>query len=81
MKLPIDKNIPLPPKGSAKRDESPYPFDDMDVGDSFFVFGDRTKRHSVVTLANNQQTKRGQSGKKFAARDTAPDGFRVWRIA
>ena len=36
----IDKNIPLPPKSNARPSEPAYPFDQMEVGDSFFVAGD-----------------------------------------
>lgn len=78
-KIPIDKSIPMPVKYEANK-VSPYPFEDMEVGDSFFAYGDEKKRHSVMTMGSNLAAKR-KGVVKFASRATTPDGFRVWRTA
>jgi hypothetical protein len=64
--IPIDKGIPLPGK---------YPFDKMEVGDSFLV-----PAHIPRTTATAAATRYGKSlGMKFSFRIT-PEGLRCWRV-
>lgn len=69
----IDKNIPVPPsrRGSGK---SVYPFDKMELGDSFFV---PKKKQSIMAAYARVVGKR--KGMKFITRVEA-DGVRVWRV-
>lgn len=69
--LEIEKNLPLP----KERLRNSYPFNQMDIGDSFLV---PEGKMQVVLNANYRASK--QLGMKFIARkDTG--GIRVWRIA
>jgi hypothetical protein len=70
--IKIESHIPIPIK---KRGNRKYPWDQMKVGDSFFVEG--VTQNSLSTAAKYQTTK---SGIKFT---TAAEGsgIRVWRIA
>ena len=63
----IDTGIPVP-------DSVSYPFEHLEVGDSFLVPID--KRASVASLA----TKYGQkTNTEFAVRKVSEDNVRVWR--
>jgi hypothetical protein len=74
-KLEIEKGIPIPPKKGGKIF---FPFDEMEVGDSFFV---PVKEKNMRRLVNNKASKyAGKSGKKFTTR-TVEGGIRCWRIA
>jgi hypothetical protein len=63
----IDTGVPLP--GSVK-----YPFDKLDVGDSFVV--GISKRSSVSSAATNYGKR---TGTKFVVRKIEDDKLRVWR--
>lgn len=73
-KYEIEKNVPVPPR-------SKYPFEQMDVGDSFF-----TPLGPDQTIKRLQNTLSGAAG--YFARNTemnfvirqANDGVRCWRI-
>lgn len=70
----IEKGIPLPPHGNSRR--SKYPFDKLEVGDSFAVM-DGTSRNTLSTLANRRGL---QMRAKFTVRPEG-SGYRVWRTA
>lgn len=70
MAYEIEKGIKLPP--STRRRTSKYPWDQMKVGDSFFVPG---KPKGLYTAASNH-------GVKIAVRPEKKgnqEGVRVWR--
>jgi len=72
--LKIDKGIPLPArKGRAKK----YPFDQMDIGDSFLVPVGATKSDSSIYSSMSQAKKRLNINLTCARVD---GGVRVWRI-
>jgi hypothetical protein len=71
-KIKVEKNIPIPPRGP--RGCYKYPFDAMDVGDSFFVKGGVYK-----TLSASVRSAAHRMGRKFTCR-VYDDGIRVWRI-
>lgn len=81
--MKIEKNIPMPPKkgggskkGRPKSDgRSIYPFDDMEVGDSFFA---DEKTISVICSAIGAYKRNRNNGKEFTARKER-SGVRVWR--
>ncbi len=60
----IEKNIPMPPSGSAR--PTKYNFGDMDIGDS--VEGEKNMSCSAHMYGKRH-------GKKFARR-----GNRIWRV-
>lgn len=63
----IEKNVPLPKK---------YPFDEMEVGDSFEI-PDPLKRNTVNIAAKRYEQK---TGKKFVVR-LKDKKLRCWRLA
>jgi len=82
----IEKNIPIRGRRST---ESAYPFDYMEVGDSFFIPMDTEALHSMKELRKAKRVlaaslynavKRRHSGMKIAIRATdGLIGIRVWR--
>lgn len=69
----IQKNIPIPTKMSTGR-KSIYPFESMDIGDSFAAPAGKAKSvRSKVTKENKL------GDKKFTVR-TIDKYIRVWRI-
>ena len=70
MSIAIEKSIPLP----EQRKRRSYPYQEMDVGDSFFV--DQIKPQ-IMFNRNLEVSKK--TGMKFTARREG-NGVRVWRI-
>ncbi len=68
MNITIEKGVEFKPEPSNAK----YPWDDMDVGDSFF-FADR--KVVAAACSRNQRNK----SKKFVTRQVE-GGFRVWRV-
>lgn len=71
MAYEIEKNVPLPPRASKRK----YPFDSMEVGDSFLApVEERQNVARAVTIENQK------AGARFSVR-TMKDrsGIRVWR--
>ena len=73
--IKIEKNVPIPVRKALNRK---YPFDRMEVGDSFFATG--TKQSAITGAFNFYHPK------KFSCRTQKDDkgnfvGVRVWRIA
>lgn len=69
--IKIDKGIPLPPRGGRQR----YPWQEMEVGDSFFVEGASVRSLSAAAAQVGRR-----SGRKFSLR-TVEGGVRCWRVA
>ena len=72
LNITIDKHIPL-----ASR--SKYPFEEMALGDSFFVPGRTISQMSAVSCAASRRTKHKYSCR--SRRENATNGIRVWRVA
>jgi hypothetical protein len=71
----IDKNIPLPENIKS----SVYPWEEMEVGDSFFVPGGKI---STISVAANYRGK--TTGEKYVCRyvsNGTDSGVRVWRLS
>lgn len=68
----IEKNVPMPEYLRMRR--SRYPFNEMEIGDSFFAGESRGK---VASAAHTYGKKHGL---RFSMRSEG-DGFRVWRVA
>jgi len=69
----IEKNIPI-----GQIHLNGYPFAKMEIGDSFFVKGDKKKINAVTVSTSTYKKK--NAGTNFTCR-TNEDGVRVWRIA
>jgi len=75
--ITIDKDIPIPTKMQLGR-RSKYPFDIMDVGDSFFVPGrDGKSFGGTVTAARKRYT--DMSFEMRTVKEDGVVGVRVWR--
>lgn len=69
----IEKGVPLPQKQQHKKRKSIYPFDEMEVGDSFLIQeNDKKVRASACVYAK-------RTGKKFSIRKTGT-AHRCWRL-
>jgi len=84
MKYKIEKNIPLV-HGILLKCE--YPFDDMDVLDSFFIklesqSDNQKKAFGVKVCATGRKRSYHQDRKKIRRYSyrTYPNGIRVWRV-
>lgn len=77
MKIEVDSNIPIP---ARRRRPSKYPFEKMDLGDSFFIESTEDRPNperalgSVVHAANKRY---GEMKFRIAKVD---GGARVWRV-
>lgn len=69
----IEKDIPVPKMTSVGR-KMKYPFESMQVGDSFFVKDGTVKSLSCSCLHHGKRLER-----KFASL-TVDGGARVWRV-
>ena len=77
MKRPpkIEKGIPMPAKQRGAADF--YPWEAMEVGDSFHIKGMQPARVSSLCYGASKR----MAPKKFRSRATRGTGARVWRIA
>jgi hypothetical protein len=69
---PIDQGVKIP---NARGGKAGYPFDRLQVTDSFF-----TEAHDIHLIQHHVKAAEKKLGWKFTAR-TVPGGVRVWRIA
>ena len=74
-KIKIEKNIPIPPTKPRGR-QSPFPFAEMEVNDSFFF--DNPKGHKQWNSPHAWRRK-FQPDWKFVIRPEN-GGFRCWRV-
>lgn len=76
-KFTIEKGVPLPihwGRGAPAK----YPFNSMEVGDSFFVAGGTRERNALRTAAS-WAGKRATPRKRYAIRKV-DGGYRCWRV-
>lgn len=78
--MTIEKGIPIPPDCRNGGKPRKYPFDEMEIGDSFLCHGPSpsTIMNRLMAAASNYR-KRNQNEFKIATR-SMDDGVRVWRI-
>lgn len=74
--LKIDKDVPIPASDPGGRPEK-YPWQKMEVGDSFLIPLESMKHKSAINLAYQAGQR---TGRKFSGR-RIEGGTRVWRIA
>lgn len=80
----IEKGIDIPPVDRKyKPRRSKYPWNEMEVGDSFVVKDYKKTKLGFATpisgLGNTFMKSRG-AAKRFSQRETS-EGLRVWRVA
>jgi len=75
MTFTIDSHIPTPMKHQGT--PSKYPFNTMEIGDSFFVPNVEGKRNPAAQSAHTDGRRKGR---KYVTR-TEGNGLRVWRTA
>jgi hypothetical protein len=76
----IEKGVPLPPNYNqpGKGRPAKYPFRKMEVGDSFFLAGDKRVCGSVSSSCHHLTMRHPEF--RFTVRKVE-GGYRVWRIA
>lgn len=78
MKIEIMTDVPIPPKRLRGRPPgSKYPFDRLQVGESFHISISKVKPASMVSITSRQN--KALAPKKFTTRTTAR-GTTVWRV-
>jgi len=77
MKYKIEKEIKRPKPGTCRK----YPFNKMEVGDSFII-GEYT-REAMCRCSNAARNwaKKVENGYRFSVRKTEDGNVRIWRIA
>ena len=68
----IEKNVPMP-KGYGSK----YPFEEMEIGDSFRVNGGRD---ATVRAATYKYNKENKNGAKLSCRKDGANAVRIWRV-
>ena len=78
--ITIDKAVPIPDKNKSGKRKSVYPFNEMELNDSFLV--PNPDNLSTIILRNRVNSAAVYhskiDGMKFTVRDTV-EGIRVWR--
>lgn len=75
MDYPIEQGVPMPNTDTNGK-RSKYPFQDMQVGDSFFIAGGKSA--GLAATARNWAV-RNRVQHRFLVR-TVEGGVRVWRV-
>ena len=81
--MDIDDGIPLPERPCNGGRKAKYPFDQMTVGQSFFVPADAARKGSVQGAAHTAN-KRFAGSRVFSTRSVTENGaagVRVWRVS
>jgi hypothetical protein len=88
MGITIDKNIPIPAAAGRTGRPSLYPFESMEVGDSFAVplagetWGFSKNDKNLTRLSNSSGIFGKKHNRKFITRTFKDEGVvRCWRIA
>ena len=76
--IAVDKSVPMPERKAGKNVGMNYPYEQMDVGDSFLV---NTGGKYLLSQMCTKNKRMGEKlGKEYVARQM-DDGVRVWRVA
>lgn len=73
MKVRIERNIPIPP-ATPKKKKTVYPWDDIDIGESFVHKGESKDVRTQASICARRY------GKRFVVRKIKK-GCRVWRVS
>ena len=78
----IEKGIPIPNKLHGGGPKKKYPFDEMVVGDSFFVSCKKEdSRKLCATLKNSTQRLPNTKFTTVYVKEEKKAGVRIWRIS
>jgi hypothetical protein len=80
--IKLDKGVPIPPRTRGHGPHRKFPWEEMEIGDSFFV-PKKGKHYPQTDVSAKSYVKRHlatMAGKKFAARRNS-EGVRIWRVA
>lgn len=80
MSVQIEKNIPIP---EPKKRKCKYPFNEMEVGDSFFypIENNLSTNEMQMRLVNASCSFNRKNGNTYKFRSTQlKNGVRIWRI-
>ena len=72
----VERGIAMPVISNGKKAAVVYPYDKMEVGDSFLVKTD--KKHMINTMCTKNKVWGEKLGMKYVARNVE-GGVRVWR--
>ena len=77
--IKIDKNVPMPEKGTASNPR--YPYKNMKIGDSFSISLDKEPTaYNKINVANNKQHR--TTDRRYTMRTLkSSNEIRVWRIS
>jgi hypothetical protein len=76
-KIKIEKNVPIP--GKTKKKQYAFPFEKMDVGDSFSV--PFSKSNYSKLYLNSKRFTKDNSGFRFTLRKNETENWiRIWRV-
>lgn len=78
MEIVIEKGIAMPQTDRGVNGKTRFPFDKMDVGDSFFIDGDSAKANSVRASATHYKNKYDKNFSVSIIKDG--NGYRLFRI-
>jgi hypothetical protein len=76
--IAVEKSVEMPMGNGGRKVKNSYPYEKMEVGDSFLVNGGSKSLMSQMCTKNKREGER--LGKKFVAR-RVDDGVRIWRAA
>jgi len=72
----IETDVPIPSKHHIPK----LPWDDLDIGQSFFVPFDGDDPKKIVNRLNAQQVYYKKRRNKLFTRRALPTGIRIWRV-
>lgn len=75
---PIENDIPIPPRNRSGGTACKYPWDLLEVGQSFLVHH-RSKYPGSIAASGNERATRKKSGKYYIGRRAEDGGYRIWR--
>jgi len=77
MTITVEKTVPLPER---RNNTKKYPFDQMEIGDSFFVELAQGKKPYTLKQAVNKANNKFKGAQHYIVREVQ-GGARVWRDA
>ena len=74
----VEKDVPIP-ENVSRGSKSKYPWDEMEVGDSFFVADADKRKKKSISATISQHRKLNKNFGRFVTR-SIDGGLRVWRV-
>ena len=80
MSYEITNTVPVPENIGHKTKGRQYPFDKMQIGDSFEVEGYSSEKSRTLSSSAGYYCKKYLLDGKFVTRQTDDNNIRVWRV-